>query len=371
MRGDRARDAGIAAIAIAIAAAILAAIGDRPATALFALTVLAWSALAFTTRARRIAWLPIASLALALASAEGFLEVREALADGGSELRFEPSWGNIESPHPLGYRAIAATETRAIRARAGEIAYDVTYTIGPDRLRVVPGSHERASGTIAFFGCSYSFGEGLEDEETLPSRFAEVVRRPVRNYAMHGWGPQQALRLIELGEVAAPLAGAIYVLIPDHVERVTGEAYWLAHGPRYVLDDRAEARHVGRFVDPGDPIGLGLARSQLVRHVRALARDDARSVVLLAAVLARARDLLRRSLGAELVILFWPEHDPRAGAIRAALHARALRILEAPDLLGADPSEPRFRIEGDPAHPNAEAIAAIARGLARDAPFDR
>lgn len=366
---SRARDVivGISAISLAVIAA--RTIGDRPLEALWVVSAIGWTALVLTreTRVRVWAVLPIASLVLAMAIVEALLEAQERM-DDVSDLVFDPPY-TIESPHPLGYRAIASTRTRALRTRAAGVVYDVTYTVDQDRLRVTPGSIDDARGTVAFFGCSFTFGEGLEDDETLPSRFASAAHLRVRNYAMHGWGPQQALRLIELGEVErtaeSPLLGAVFVLIPDHVERVTGEAYWLAYGPRYELGQDGEAHLAGRFVDPGDRLAVGIASSQLGRRMAPLFRDDDAGIRLLAAVIARMRDLLRARLGGELTVLFWPEGSPRAESIRRALRARDIPVLEAGTLLGADPGEPRFRIDGDPAHPNADAARRIGEALAR------
>ena len=47
--------------------------------------------------------------------------------------------------------------------------HNVTYTTESNGLRVAPPWRKNdLAGTVLFFGCSFTFGEGLNDSETLP-----------------------------------------------------------------------------------------------------------------------------------------------------------------------------------------------------------
>jgi hypothetical protein len=89
-------------------------------------------------------------------------------------------------PRPGRYNAIKRTD-------GGDMVYDVLYTIGQDGFRYTPQSH-RPSGKKAFFlGDSATFGEGLNDDQTLPFHWARLnPEYQVRNFAMSAWGLHQA-----------------------------------------------------------------------------------------------------------------------------------------------------------------------------------
>lgn len=75
---------------------------------------------------------------------------------------------------------------------------------------------------IIFFGCSCTFGLGVEKDKTLPAKISEYSHRPVYNFAISGWGVQHVLWLLnnekKLDEIKNP-EYAIYVFIDDHYRR--------------------------------------------------------------------------------------------------------------------------------------------------------
>jgi hypothetical protein len=56
---------------------------------------------------------------------------------------------------------------------------------------------------VNFLGDSFTFGEGVQDNETLPYYFAQLKNHSttptlfVKNYGIHGWGMHQALAIIQ------------------------------------------------------------------------------------------------------------------------------------------------------------------------------
>ena len=51
-----------------------------------------------------------------------------------------------------------------------QLIYDVDYTISDRRVRVTRGNPN--GDTWLFMGCSNMFGEGVNDDETLPAYFS-------------------------------------------------------------------------------------------------------------------------------------------------------------------------------------------------------
>jgi hypothetical protein len=51
----------------------------------------------------------------------------------------------------------------------GKLIYDVTDTIDEKELRIAPPVQAVGpDGSVLFFGCSFTFGEGVRDREALP-----------------------------------------------------------------------------------------------------------------------------------------------------------------------------------------------------------
>ncbi len=123
------------------------------------------------------------------------------------------------------------------------LLFDDYYTIDPGGLRIAPPYQKNGQeGTALFFGCSFTFGEGVRDDETLPYQVGIQSEGRYRtfNFAFEGYGAAQMLAAIEHGIVSRDVDTgpryAFYVAIPDHVWRVAGRVAWGNHAPRYVLD---------------------------------------------------------------------------------------------------------------------------------------
>ena len=151
----------------------------------------------------------------------------------------------IDVPDPqLGWRPRPDIQVRS--ARPG--SYDVTVTVNSQGLRSrAPTAVERTPGTtrIAIFGCSQTFGSGVEDQETFSALLAErLPGTEVLNFGVHGYGTDQMLLRWELeGRRYAPdivvLAFAYY-----HLDRnVTGFRFYAK--PRFVLEPDGALRLAG------------------------------------------------------------------------------------------------------------------------------
>ena len=90
----------------------------------------------------------------------------------GLTLEYTPK-SHLRDDSVLGYSAVPGARVRAIRKRFGATLYDVTYTISDQGARVTRGNP--AGETWLFMGCSFTFGEGVSDDETLPAQFSEQL----------------------------------------------------------------------------------------------------------------------------------------------------------------------------------------------------
>ena len=140
-----------------------------------------------------------------------------------------------------------------------EVIYDISYKI-KDGLRYTPNSNENSENCALFFGCSFTFGQGLTDTSTLPFFFNQCAREKYKvfNYGFKGYGPHQMLSTIE-NRVVKDIQGfnkekiAVYSFIPHHIHRAAGYSIWDYDGPKYeIIEDHL--RKVGTFRNL--PIGI-------------------------------------------------------------------------------------------------------------------
>jgi len=273
----------------------------------------------------------------------------------------------------LGYAALPDRMVRARRIDGGKVIYDAIYRTGPDGLRVVPGGGN--FGEFVFFGCSFTVGDGVEDEETLPAAFVAALggRVGARNFGFHGYGPHQMVRLLETRRVASlprrPVLGAFYQSLPNHAGRAGGRSPWDTGGPRYVLDDRAPSRI--SYAGPFHTFWLAeaLRATNKVPPIRKLREriffanpSDATEYELHARLTLRAATLVREQLGASLSVVHWDDGSAQDERFVARLQDAGLDLVRVSSII------PRIRwpelsIPND-GHPTPEAYALIAGTLA-------
>ena len=68
-----------------------------------------------------------------------------------------------------------------------------------DKIRITPSSNNKSNDQILFLGCSQTFGEGLNDNETLPHYFGNETNNhfQIKNFGFHGYGPHNIHSLIK------------------------------------------------------------------------------------------------------------------------------------------------------------------------------
>lgn len=76
---------------------------------------------------------------------------------------------------------------------------------------------------LVLYGCSYSFGYLLKENEAFAAKLSEITKRPVYNYSISSKGIQNMLYFLEkddhFGDFSEP-EYVIYTFIDDHVRRL-------------------------------------------------------------------------------------------------------------------------------------------------------
>ena len=203
----------------------------------------------------KILFFNISAIFFALFLYEGFLWLRNISLTNGKSVQTSGDYtaGGYFAAHPyLGYGPNKDGVFTSKRTINNEVIYDVSYTI-KDGLRYTPNSNEKSQNCVSFFGCSFTFGEGLSDTSTLPFFFNQYAKQQyaVFNYGFHGYGPHQMLADIE-NRVAKDIQVyknkkiAIYSFMTNHIARAAGYGSWDQFGPKYEIID-GSLRKAGTF----------------------------------------------------------------------------------------------------------------------------
>ncbi|ACK49526.1 conserved hypothetical protein [Methylocella silvestris BL2] len=186
----------------------------------------------------------LASLALGLSVMEAaatFLEPKQIVVttDGWNGRRPILGWA---PQHP------GVFHSDRIDPKTGAVIYSADYTIDANLLRETRSGD--ANPTIVFVGDSFTFGLGVDDADTMPQQFADLIQRKQRviNLGFTGYGPQHFLREMQTGlfdQAIGPDPGVfVFLTSPWHAERTSCKASWVIDGPRYEIEN-------GKLVDKG------------------------------------------------------------------------------------------------------------------------
>ncbi|MEN7548106.1 hypothetical protein AAG747_09300 [Rapidithrix thailandica] len=137
-----------------------------------------------------------------------------------------------------------------------KVLYEATYTIDKHGQRITPSVREESNAKgLLFFGCSFTFGECLNDEEALPYLCGQQFQEQYKayNFGFKGYGTHHSYAALDFGLVEeivdkAPKY-AIYTAIPDHVRRNVNLKFWGHHDPKYELTPEGKVRFAGYFDD--------------------------------------------------------------------------------------------------------------------------
>lgn len=277
----------------------------------------------------------------------------------------------------LGYKPRSRQKARVRKEVDGAILYDVTYTIDEHSRRLTPGQQEDVTRFVLFSGCSFAFGEGVNDEETLAYHLAQLAPKTrTYNYGFSGYGAQQTLALLEGRPLAAEIGEErgyfIYVFLVFHLGRTIGSPAvfnsWGAFMPFYTLDSSGKVRRQGNFTS-GRPwtallfwfsSKLGLGHPPAIVHPPESIHDQ---LELTARIISRAAETFAsRFPESRFLVLVYPQ---ALGAydLRPKLQALGVPFLDYSDLFRPDNRGLRIPEDG---HPTGQAYRMVAGELAVD-----
>lgn len=131
----------------------------------------------------------LAALCLGLAGIEAYASRGAPTATSHSVKKALKGPALIAIDPVLGAQPSGPGKFPAYRANGDKVIYDVMYTIDQKRRR--PTTSNPDGARIVNFGDSWTFGEGLNDAETLPQAFANLTGAAVVNYGFEGASPAE------------------------------------------------------------------------------------------------------------------------------------------------------------------------------------
>ena len=95
---------------------------------------------------------------------------------------------------------------------------------------------KKLEGKILFSGDSFTFGDGVNDENTFPSVFQKISGRKVINSGVPGYGiDQMYLRSLYIIQ-NYKISDLFFCFIPDDINRCNNSTFHKVHKPYFVLD---------------------------------------------------------------------------------------------------------------------------------------
>ena len=247
-----------------------------------------------------------------------------------------------------------------------ELVFNAVYTFLESGWRITPQNPD-AKYAIVFFGCSFTYGEGLDDEESIPYKLGNILGKDyqVFNFAYTGYGAHHMLAQIQNGfidDIAKKYEKVVYffLTIQGHAMRSAGYAVWDEHGPWYELEN-GQLVHKGRFPDKKRifrPIDKFFRKSLAYKKLTAPKKSSqAAQDTLYMAIVAESDKKLREKSEAGLTVLVWPE-APYINALKE----NNVKIIDLRETFPNGTFSAEFQIPHD-GHPNALATDIAAKAL--------
>lgn len=278
-------------------------------------------------------------------------------------------------PDPdLGFIHRPDSEIRHIERLENEIIYDATYHFDQYSRRLIPLEQEGREEFLMLFGCSFTYGNGLNDDQTLGYYLAKEGAYHVYNYAIGGSGPHMLLELLRTRSLTSQITQEkgtlVYLFHSLHPRRTVGTALnmsWLRDTPFYE-EKNNEMIKVGTL-ETSRPFRTwflkGIRKLNewgfLERDFPSASRFDLQYFAKI--IKASQKEFLRQFPKGKFIVYVHPlsHMDPK---LRAYLKEKSIPVHEGKKL---EPSE--YTLSPHDGHPSAKANEALAQELLKNSLF--
>ena len=271
---------------------------------------------------------------------------KDAVVLESSENRHTPT----QLDKDLGYRPIVSSKIRVIKKSGDQVLYDAHYSHDSMSRRIVPstGDDQSEKDIAIFFGDSFTYGEGVNDDETMPYFYSKATGSYQSfNYGFSGYGPQNMLAMLENDSYLAPVVEKIkqkganscpiilYTFIDHHIMRALGSLSVMTYGqdlPYYQLQN-GEIKRTGSFSSDRKFTTKALrflSHSKILKTLKVEfpVKVDDNSLDTTVKIIARSRDLAAKKINkSNFFVILYPG-TTLASVIKTKLEALNVNVLD-------------------------------------------
>jgi len=259
-----------------------------------------------------------------------------------------------------------------------EEVYNVVYSVDKYRRRIVPvENEENRDKFIMFIGCSYTFGEGVENNQTFAYEVGKnATEYTPYNYAMHGAGPFDNLARLEgidyENEIKEKNGLLIYMYIDPHVIRTIGGGHamnWKINDPYYEVNKDGELVRHGTFIEARPFLTrfyyiLGKSRILRVLNIWFPLKITSKHIEVTAKTIEAMRDRFKLQYpDSEFYVLFYPD-VLYVDEIIGELQERDIQYLDFSHLY--DSKDPKYSIRKEDEHPSPLAHMTLGKKIVEE-----
>lgn len=276
----------------------------------------------------------------------------------------------------LGYKPAPNESLLGLKTKEGEVIYNISFKTNANSMRETPFTNESAGKFAQFYGCSMTFGEGVNSDETIPYQFAKQDSSYLPyNFAFSGYGPTQTLARLQDENIQSIVKESngfgVYIYIPDHVNRTintyTNYSYNQGNVPRYKFVNGeltrdatfAESMKFRNFL-----FGL-MAKSNILKvfNIGYPFNITAEDYALTVAVLAEAGKEFEKKFQSKLFfVVIYPSNEDTSAMVEL-LKKKGVRVLDYTKLF--NPNGEGMSIPDDE-HPTPKANQLLVKKLYED-----
>jgi hypothetical protein len=270
-------------------------------------------------------------------------------------------------------------QTSSTSKKTGKKIYDVTYSIDKIGRRHTPVVLEKPRNNfLLFFGGSFTFGEGLEDNETIPYySFQHTDDYMPYNYGFHGHSAAEMLIKLSTNtipdEIKQKKGVLIYTFIDAHVIRVTGSmrvvTTWGRNRPYFYFDSEGRVVNGGDF-ESGRPVTQFvyeiLSKSKMLEmiNIDIPLKVTMEHVHLLTSIIDEARHSYNAQFPeSRFYVLIYPGAQ-YVGMLKQSLEEKSIDYLDYSKLFSQ--TDPKYSLAYEDLHPSAYANQVMARKIVSD-----
>lgn len=266
---------------------------------------------------------------------------------------------------------------RLTKLNGSDTVYDIHATFDHNNKRFTPDHDSLKKDFALFFGCSIGFGEGLEDNQTLPYYFQQQSPNyNAYNFALSGHGTNNVLARLQYQNISDQVAEkngkGFYIFFWDHIYRAIGSmsryTAWMHNEPYYTFEDGKLVRRK-MFKDGRKNISRIyelIYQTNIVKYFEMdfPVRLNDKHFDLVTEMMLEAKKRYKQQFGNDdFYVVIYPAYkaytDEEYSKFKSFLRKKKIDFIDLSDFIEYSP---KYTLNGD-AHPNAATNELLAKEL--------